>query len=242
MSVKINFNQKQEQCLVDLFNHTNAGLLGFSVKETEVSFDKASNSTSGGDRDSQVVMRTNGSTRLRGQTVLRYNRLDMGQMPVDAKSLMITLDSQHRSLQDLAGRLNAILGIQLKPTDIVDEPIVLKSMPYGITKRRITIEEGCLMFKGQFEVSLIREEPLSLSRPPVVFNDVRLVVENEGQYRSLDQWKTKWSDAKKIGAEQSTLKTTKPFLTDRYLVEGDAGVGEVKEDLAFWYQFYPKGK
>ena len=98
------------------------------------------------------------------------------------------------------------------------------------------------MFKGQFEVSLIREEPLSLSRPPVVFNDVRLVVENGGQYRSLDQWKTKWSDAKKLGAEQSTLKTTKPFLTDRYLVEGDAGVGEVKEDLAFWYQFYPKGK
>lgn len=243
MSVKINYNQKQEKCLVDLFNHHNAGTLGFSVTENEVEFDAPADNDVGSDRDTKVVMRTTASSRLRGQTTLRYNRLNMGQMPVDPKSLMITLTSQHRSLQDLAPRLNAILGLQLKATDIEDAPIVLKQMNYGVTKRMLRITPASLLFKGQFEVGLIREEPLSLSRTPVVFQAFSLNVKDAGSYKPLSFWSEKWKEAKKIGSEQSTLKPTKPFLPERYLVKDAVPVDEgIPESLAFWYKFYPEGK
>lgn len=243
MSVKINYNQKQEKCLIDLFNHHNAGTLGFSVNENEVSFDVPADNNVGTDRDTKIVMRTTASGRLRGQTILRYNRLNMAQMPVDPKSLMITLTSQHQSTRDLVSRLNAILGLQLKSTDIEDDPITIKQMNYGITKRVLRITPTSLLFKGQFEVGLIREEPLSLSRPPVHLQAFSLNVKNPGDYKTVSFWKDKWAEAKKIGSEQSTLKPTKPFLAERYLVKDKAPTDEgIPESLVFWYKFYPEGK
>ena len=238
MSAKINFNQKQEQCLVDLFNHTNAAVLGFQLKETEVSFEHPSVNTEGGERDTRVVMHTNGSTRVRGQTTLQYNRLDMANLPVPAKSLLITLDTQTKSIQDLVPRLNTILGIQLKTTDVVDEAIVVKTMPYGVTKRRITMDESCLMYKGSFEVSLIREEPLSLTRPRVILNPFRVVAEEADKYLTGPEWWRKWATAKTARKESELLSQTKALMTDDYLIDKNAQ-DEDASTLQFWQRFYP---
>ena len=243
MSVKINLNQPQEQCLIDLFNHHNAGRIGFDIRVEDVVFGTPVNAEASTGRNTTVSMRTNGSTKIKGSTKLHYNRLDMGQMPVPPNALMITLTSNHDTTQSLVPNLNAILGIQLKETDLVYEPIVTKQLPYGLNEKTLTVASDCLVFKGSFGVKLIREEPLSLSRPPVKFDALKFVVKNEGSYRSYADWANTWNNSKTIGSENDTLRPTRPFLPDRYDVETSGGIiarVEENDPLYFWYQLYPE--
>lgn len=244
MSVKINFNQPQEQCLIDLFNHHNAARIGFDLLTEDVIFGTPVVAEASTQRNTTVPMRTNGSTKIKGSTKLHYNRLDMGTMPVPENALMITLTGNHISTQSLVPNINTILGIQLKETDLVYEPIVAKQMAYGLTEKTLTVAADCLVFSGQFKVKLIREEPLSLSRPPVKFDPVHFVVKQEANYRSLADWLTTWSTSKTIGSENDTLRPTQAFLPDRYDVgnESTTTVSQVSEDdpLNFWYQLYPE--
>lgn len=243
MSVKINFNQPQEQCLIDLFNHHNAARIGFDILAEDVVFGTPTIGDTGSDRDTVVTMRTNGSTKIKGSTKLRYNRLDMGQMPVPENALMITLTSNHNSTQSLVPNLNAILGIQLKESDLIYESIVPKQLPYGLNEKYLVVADECLVFRGRFKVKLIREEPLSLSRPPVKFQAINLVVKNPAGYRTLSEWLETWRNSKLIGSENDTLKPTTAFLPDRYDVETEevvSGAIDKESPLYLWYKLYPE--
>lgn len=243
MSVKINFNQPQEKCLIDLFNHHNAARIGFDIRTEDVIFGVPVRAEASTQRNTTVSMKTNGSTKIKGSTKLHYDRLDMGAMPVPENALMITLTSSHVSTQALVPNLNAILGIQLKETDLIYDAIVAKQMPYGISEKTLTIAPECLVYHGSFKVKLIREEPLSLSRSPVKFNPIQFTIKNDSNYRTLTDWLEAWSRSKTIGSENDTLRPTTAFLPDRYDVSSEAtGSAKVTDNdpLNFWYQLYPE--
>lgn len=242
----INLAQPDKKCLVDLFNERNAQNLGFSIREDEVSFglpeDVPADDPTGayGTYNTRVFCQATQSSRIKGSCTLYYNRIDISQAGLEADALTITVNSDHRNHQDLAKDVNALLNIHLDDDDIQAEPLSVKSLDYGQTEVTLRLVDTDLVFKGTIPLTVFKDEPDAMKRPPVVFRSYQGVdIVNPQLDNTNAQLHEEWEEAKRLGRTSIYLRSLKPFEEDRFMLEEERRIDWQRDPLAFWYRLYP---
>jgi hypothetical protein len=157
--VKIDYKRPPAELVIDLINKDNG--TKFTTEQITFGIPKL---TLNGRHNTEVIVKATARSYFTGQTKLKYNRVDIADIPGDRSTVFEINTSIETQLSDLIPAIDARYDLALTPEDYVNIP--LPAIGAGVNEQDVVILKAALtslVFINELNLQITRAGQVLLS-------------------------------------------------------------------------------